>query len=386
MFSVRTIASVCAVILLAGSVAPRAQSITPVLSYSVSGTTVTLAWTPAAGATSYELLVVGVANPINVGNVLSMSGAVAPGFYQVQVRGRAGSLVGPLSNQVTVPVAVSTPGATNLRAIQSGNGALLVWELPASTVGLSGLVGQVLTGPGGSVVQQIGIPIGRSLSVPNIPSGTYTIRVLGSGPAGLSAPSNEWTLSFPGCTATGAIPLQIDTTAAVTIQWPAVPGATAYAVRATSTPGGPAIASFTLPATQTSLTATPAIGTYYITVFAALGCGGTASSVERALTVSMLPPVYWTKDQWRAWFFNLVASKGLPNATLGAMQATRNDLLAVGADWQNGWRGDLRARIFLPVLNCSPPSNPSAPSCAYTKPIDVGENGLGGPWSWVPRF
>ncbi len=386
MFSVRTIASVCAVMLLAGSVAPRAQSITPILSYSVSGTTLTLSWTPAAGATSYELIVVGVANPIGVGNVLSISGAVAPGFYQVQVRGRAGSLVGPLSNQVTVPVAVSTPAPTNLGVIQSGNAALLVWDLPASTVGLSSMAAQILTGPGGGVAQQVAIPVGRSVNVPNVPSGAYSVRVVGSGPAGPSAPSNELTLSFPGCSATAPIPLQIDTTAAVTIQWPALPGATAYGVRAAMSPGGPAIATFTLPPTQTSLTATPAIGTYYITVYAALGCGGTATSGERALTVSTLPPVYWTKEQWRTWFFNLVASKGLPNASLGAMQATRNDLLAVGADWQNGWRGDLRARIFLPVLNCPPPSNPSAPSCAYTRAVDVGENGLGAAWSWVPRF
>jgi len=372
--------------LIAVSVAPQAQSITPVLSYSVSGTTITLNWTPAAGATSYELIVAGVSNPISVGNVLSISGAVAPGFYQVQVRGRAGSLVGPLSNQVTVPVAVATPAPTNLGVIQSGNSALLVWDLPASTVGLSSMAAEILTGPGGGVAQQLPIPVGRSVNVPNVPSGVYTLRVIGSGPAGLSAPSNELTLSFPGCSATAPIPLQIDTTAAVTIRWPPIPGATAYAVNASSTPGGPSIGYFTLPATQTTLTATPAVGTYYITVNAALACGGTATSGERALTVSTLPPVYWTKEQWRTWFYNLVASKGLPNATLGAMQATRNDLLAVGADWQNGWRGDLRARIFLPVLNCPAPSNPSAPSCAYTKAVDVGENGVGGPWSWVPRF
>jgi len=175
MFSVRTIASVCAVVLLAGSVAPKAQSITPILSYSVSGTTLTLSWRPAAGATSYELIVVGVANPIGVGNVLSISGAVAPGFYQVQVRGRAGSLAGPLSNQVTVPVAVSTPAPTNLGVIQSGNAALLVWDLPASTVGLSSMAAQMLTGPGGGVAQQVAIPVGRSVNVPNVPSGAYTV-------------------------------------------------------------------------------------------------------------------------------------------------------------------------------------------------------------------
>jgi hypothetical protein len=327
-----------------------------------------------------------VANPINVGNVLSVSTAVPPGFYRAQVRGRAGSLVGPLSNQVTVPVAVSTPAPTNLRAIQSGNGALLMWDLPASTVGLSAMAAQILTGPGGAVAQQLPIPLGTWVSVPNAPSGTFTVRVIGAGPAGASTPSNELSLGVPGCSAAAPIPLGMATSPVVTVFWPPVPGATSYLLEASSTPGGPPIASMTLPPTQTSVTATPAVGTYYVNLRAPLACGTSASSGIQALTVTMLPPVYWTKEQWRAWFFDLVTRKGLPTATLGSMQATRGDLLSVGADWQNGWRGDLRARIYLPVLNCPAPSNPSAPSCAYTKPVDVGENGLGGPWSWVPRF
>jgi hypothetical protein len=385
MVSARALAPLCVAILLAVSVAPRAQSITPTLSYSVSGTTVTLNWTPAAGATSYELVVVSVANPIQVGNVLTVSTTVPPGFYQVQVRGRAGAVVGPLSNQVTIPVAVSTPAPTNLRAIQSGNGALLLWDL-SSAVGVSAMGLQALSGPGGGVAQEIPVPIGTSLSVPSVPSGTYTVRLIGSGPAGRSAPSNEITLGVPGCTAAASIPLAIDTSGLVTVRWPGVPGATGYHLDVASTPGGPLIASIPLAPAQTVVTASPGIGTYYVTLRAPLGCGTTARSVEHALVVTQVSPVYWTSEQWRVWFFNLVASKGLPNATLSAMQATRADLVAMGADWQNGWRGDLRARIYLPVLNCPPPSNPSSPACAYSKAVDVGENGLGARWSWVPRF
>jgi hypothetical protein len=96
-------------------------------------------------------------------------------------------------------------------------------------------------------------------------------------------------------------------------------------------------------------------------------------------------PVDWTTDQWKTWFFDLTKRKGLPNATVGAMGALRADLLANGADWQNGWRGDYRARLFLPVRNCPPASSPTAPPCAYSRPVDVGENGLGNAWSWVVR-
>jgi hypothetical protein len=387
MTSVRTIAGACvAVLFLLASAAPRAQSTTPTLSFSVNGTTVTLNWTPAAGATSYELIVAGIASPIAVGNVLTYATTAPPGFYDVQVRGRAGSVVGPLSNLVTIPVAVSTPAPTNLAGILSGNGALLTWDLPASTTGLTGMALQLLSGPGGGVVSQGAIPLANALRVTGIPPGTYTARVVGTGPAGLSTPSNAVTFTSPGCSAAGPIPLTINTSGLVSIQWPAVPGATGYQLDVASTPGGPLIASYPFPASQTSLSASAAIGTYYVTLSAPLACGTTARSAERTVSVTQGNPVDWTREQWRAWFFNLVASRGLPNATLSSMQALRGDLLAVGADWQNGWRGDLRARIYLPVPNCPPPSSPTAPACSYTRAVDVGENGVGAPWSWVPRY
>ena len=82
------------------------------------------------------MVVAGLA-PIAVGNVLGYSAPVPPGFYQVQVRGRAGSLVGPLSNQVVIPVGVNTPGPGGLSGILNGTGVLLTWSLPPSTVGLT---------------------------------------------------------------------------------------------------------------------------------------------------------------------------------------------------------------------------------------------------------
>lgn len=68
------------------------------------------------------------------------------------------------------------------------------------------------------------------------------------------------------------------------------------------------------------------------------------------------------------------------------MAALRPFLNAQGADWQNGWRGDYRTRIYLPSPDCPPPTTEDAPGCSYDKPVDVGKNGDGGPWTWVPRF
>ena len=95
-------------------------------------------------------------------------------------------------------------------------------------------------------------------------------------------------------------------------------------------------------------------------------------------------PALWSNDQWRACFFSLVQSRGAgPTVTQGGMAVLRNDLVARGADWQNGWRGDYRPRIFLPVPNCPPPSLPNPPACAYGRTVDVGD--YGGAWQWLDR-
>jgi len=95
-------------------------------------------------------------------------------------------------------------------------------------------------------------------------------------------------------------------------------------------------------------------------------------------------PANWSTDQWRECFFALVAARGVgPTVTSSAMAALRPDLVARGADWQNGWRGDYRPRIFLPVPNCPAPTNPNPPDCTYSRTIDMGD--VGGAWQWFPR-
>lgn len=90
-------------------------------------------------------------------------------------------------------------------------------------------------------------------------------------------------------------------------------------------------------------------------------------------------------EEWRVWFFQLVALRNQPVVSVAAMAALRSDLLAVEADWQNGWRGDLRPRLFLPVPGCggTAANNPNAPRCAYDRAVDVGDDGHA--WQWVFR-
>jgi hypothetical protein len=92
----------------------------------------------------------------------------------------------------------------------------------------------------------------------------------------------------------------------------------------------------------------------------------------------------WSEQEWRVYFFSLVASKGGPTVSDGGMLAMRGDLLARGADFQNAWRGDLRPRIFLPVPGCPIANRPDVPACSYNRTVDLG--GYGQPWQWIPRF
>lgn len=92
----------------------------------------------------------------------------------------------------------------------------------------------------------------------------------------------------------------------------------------------------------------------------------------------------WTTDQWKAYFMGLAAQKGYATVSDAGMRAMRNDLVARGADFQNGWRGDMRPRIFLPVPGCPPATSANVPPCSYNRTVDLGN--YGEPWQWIVRF
>jgi hypothetical protein len=90
-------------------------------------------------------------------------------------------------------------------------------------------------------------------------------------------------------------------------------------------------------------------------------------------------------EEWHQWFIQLVQVRNQPTVSVASMNFLRPDLLAVDTDWQNAWRGDPRARLFLPVPGCNgtATNNPSPPACAFNRTVDVGS--LGGAWQWIPR-
>ena len=95
-------------------------------------------------------------------------------------------------------------------------------------------------------------------------------------------------------------------------------------------------------------------------------------------------PANWTNDQWRECFFSLIATRGAGSqVSYNGLALLRPDINARGADWQNGWRGDYRPRIFLPVPGCPSAMTPNPPPCAYSRTVDIGDwNGV---WQWTER-
>ena len=92
----------------------------------------------------------------------------------------------------------------------------------------------------------------------------------------------------------------------------------------------------------------------------------------------------WTTAQWKDFVFALIAQKGGPVVSNDGLRAMRGDVLARGADFQNGWRGDMRPRIFLPVPGCPPANAPNVPECSYNRAVDLGDYGR--EWQWIVRF
>ena len=97
-----------AFVLLASAVASAQQ---PTLAASVNGTFVTVQWTPVAGAQAYDVEVSGTLTGGTTIGAHPTSHVVnaPPGTYTLRIRARAGEIVGPYSNAVTVTVGGAPP-------------------------------------------------------------------------------------------------------------------------------------------------------------------------------------------------------------------------------------------------------------------------------------
>lgn len=162
------------------------------LNATVTGASVTLSWT----ATDGVLLVAGSAPgrsdilSTNLGTAPGITATASPGTYYVRVHGTNACGVGLASSEVVVPVLV--PDApSNLRSSVIGSQLTVTWDAPATGTTPLGYVLEAGASSGSTFTR---VPLGASPTrfvAPNVPSGTYYLRLRATSGPGLGPASNE---------------------------------------------------------------------------------------------------------------------------------------------------------------------------------------------------
>lgn len=290
----RVLAAVLSLSLVA-SVSSAQVPVAPQLQASAAGSLVSASWTPAAGASSYRVEVGVSAGTMlygqEVGALTSFSVNAPQGTFYLRVLGRNASGLGAPSNVVQVVVNGSVqppPAPSNLQASVNGNTVTLTASLPG------GLTGLLLQGGGSPGATQAVLPLAVSTQnvLPNVPPGTFYVRLVAVNAGGMSPPSNE----VPVVVSAACFPPPAPTASAQTsgntvgIGWTAVSGAAAYRLAIATTPGGAPAYVQTFGPGQTSVVypGVPA-GTYYARAIAISACGAQASSLEIPIVVTTPP-------------------------------------------------------------------------------------------------
>ena len=177
------------------------------LTAAVTGSTVTLSWSPAPGdPTTYVIeagSAPGLADLANfaTGNLMTTFTAVGVpnGTYHVRVRSANAAGASPPSNEVIVVVGQGpcpTPPAPSLTATVSGTSITFTWTAAASATSFHLEAGSA---PGLSDLfnGDIGRPPGNRLTVTAAP-GVYYVRLRARNACGLSSASADVTITISG--------------------------------------------------------------------------------------------------------------------------------------------------------------------------------------------
>ena len=199
MKSLRNTIVVATALVLAPLVASEARAQAPTVSFSVAGPSVTIQWTPVPGASIYDVVVSGaLSGQVQLPGSVTLVRVNAPiGTYGIQVRGRAGNQVGPLSEMAVItvggsplpppPPTCSQPSAPSVTATVSGSTVAVNWN---SVSGVSGYAVQFSRTPGGTELVLNAAANQTSISQAVNLTGTFYVRVVALSACG-NATSNE---------------------------------------------------------------------------------------------------------------------------------------------------------------------------------------------------
>ena len=272
---------------------------------TVAGNTLSASWNaPSTGGapTSYTVLARqatggAIVAQQGVGPTTSFVAAVPNGPYVLSVQASNASGAGPESNFValTVPSGPGGPGVpavpTDFQAAVSGNTVNLTWGPPDSGPAATGYAMVARSAAGAIIVSQ---PVGNTFGfVGAVPNGVYVVSVFAINATGNGPETSSRTLTVPSAALAPGTPANLTGSvagSAIVFSWntPAVGGAVeTYAIRASTSDGGPPIATLTVPGsvTQTTVPGVPP-GTYFATVTASNAAGTSAPSSSASVTVS----------------------------------------------------------------------------------------------------
>lgn len=209
--------------------------------------------------------------------------AVAPTPYPTHAMSSLGHTE-PDPSEVISSLAPAAP--TNLDFSVVGTTVNLIWTAPVTGDPPTGYVVEASFTSGGPVVASV-LVSGTARSVPNVPPGTYYVRVRAMNADGISSPSNQVVVSVGNvCAAPPNAPVNLLSTVSgnmVALDWNA-PAAgcpvTHYVVRAGSAPGLTNLVPGFSVGLNTALMVSAPTGTYYVTVVAMNAFGASAPSNE----------------------------------------------------------------------------------------------------------
>jgi predicted phage tail protein len=178
----------------------------------VNGATVTLFWTAPTASTVTSYILEAGAQPggdelanADVGPATTFTATnVAPGTYYVRVRARLNNRVTDASNEIVVAVAAAAPpcgcgGAitapTNLSSTVSRSNVTLLWSYPSSATASSFMIEAGSYSGGANLANFDTQSIVTTYFAQGVGSGTYFVRVRAKNACGVSAPSNEITVT-----------------------------------------------------------------------------------------------------------------------------------------------------------------------------------------------
>jgi hypothetical protein len=205
----RELAPIVLALLVASAGETAAQS-APTVTASVNGGVVTVQWNGVPGATAYDIIVTGsLSGTVSVpASVTSFTVTAPPGIYNIQIRGTAGSVQGPLSNTATVNVGgggptpgCPAPAAPAVTASVAGFGVTVSWTPVAGAIGYRVEFSRT---PGGTELVQT-VPAAQTAIAGNVPfAGTFFVRVTAGSACGATATSTE--ISFTAGTSPAPVP------------------------------------------------------------------------------------------------------------------------------------------------------------------------------------